>query len=133
MGTQAGFRLTVGGFVSGVIERLCVIQPRWLGTTLAFTIVPIVVHGAELLVHAGAGTPKLVLGGILSLSVTLMSTGFQLFAMRRGALIAGEGGKSLVEDMTALPRLMADFVATILRTIIVAIVRPILRARVIVR
>jgi hypothetical protein len=133
MGTQAGFRLTVGGFVSGMIERLCATRPQWLGTTLAFTIVPLFVHGVELLVHAGAGTPKLALGEIVSVSVTLLSTGFQLFAMRRGTLIAGAGRKSLMEDLAVLPRLIADFITSILRIAIVPIVRPIFRARAIAR
>src|SRR5437762_1840739 len=72
MGTQASFRLTVGGLVAGVIERLCATQPQWLGTTLAFTVVPVSVHSMEFLIHAGTGTPKLVLGEIVSISITLV-------------------------------------------------------------
>ncbi|HEX4999104.1 MAG TPA: hypothetical protein VFY29_12820, partial [Terriglobia bacterium] len=113
MGTQAGFRLTIGGVTAGLIERLCGVQPPWLGATLAFAIVPAFVHGMEFVVHRQAGTPRMALGETVSVSVTVVSTAFQLFAMRRGAFIAGDGAKSLAADMIALPRLIVEFVRSI--------------------
>jgi hypothetical protein len=129
MGTQAVFRLTIGGLVSGVIERLSAVTPHWLGTALAFTLVPLLVHTSELLVHSATGTPKLALAELVSLGVTFISTAFQLFAMRRGALIAGAGGKTLAEDLGALPRLAMEFVSGILRGAVLPIFRPRVVAR----
>jgi hypothetical protein len=38
-----------------------------------------------------------------------------LFAMRRGALTVGEGSQSLWHDVCRIPRLIADFTASLLR------------------
>jgi hypothetical protein len=44
-----------------------------------------------------------------SLVFTAVSTLFTLFAMRRGVLIVGEGGGSLLSDLRRMPRLVLTF------------------------
>jgi hypothetical protein len=41
--------------------------------------------------------------------LTAFSTLFNLFVMRRGALIVGEGRRSLASDMAQMPRLIGAF------------------------
>ena len=45
---------------------------------------------------------------------TIISTLFNLFAMRRGVLIVGEGRGSLLSDLRQLPRLIVLFLASLL-------------------
>jgi hypothetical protein len=44
-----------------------------------------------------------------SVVFTALSTLFNLYAMRRGALIVGAGRGSLLEDLRRSPALLADF------------------------
>jgi hypothetical protein len=44
---------------------------------------------------------------------TMVTTSFNLFAMRRGALIVGEGAHSLLADLRRLPRLIVAFVDSV--------------------
>jgi len=48
--------------------------------------------------------------------LTVVSTGFNLFAMRRGTLIVGAAGRTMLDDLKALPRLIVQFVAMLART-----------------
>ena len=50
----------------------------------------------------------------VSVVFTAISTLFNLFAMRRGVLIVGEGRGTLLADLRQIPRLVVLFVASIL-------------------
>ena len=45
----------------------------------------------------------------------MLSTGFSLFAMRRGALVVGPGCASLAEDLRRTPRLIGAFALAVIR------------------
>ena len=60
--------------------------------------------------HLMRGTMKLRASIIASVCLTAISTLFNLYAMRRGALITGEGQQSLGNDFKRMPRLIAGFV-----------------------
>jgi hypothetical protein len=46
---------------------------------------------------------------------TVLSTGFNLFAMRRGALVVGPGCGSLADDLRRTPRLIGAFALAVIR------------------
>ncbi len=74
-------------------------------------ILPVLTHSLELAVHLARGTPKLFTSIVASVCFTAISTLFNLYAMRRGALVVGDGSSSVASDMRRMPRLIAGFVA----------------------
>ena len=106
--TDIAFRVTVAGFSGGVIQQMSRVQPRWLGTLGSFLLVPTLSHAAEVLVHSQDGTPHLAVAVAVSILLSIAATGFDLFAMRRGALVVGADSASLSDDLMRLPALWCD-------------------------
>jgi hypothetical protein len=72
-------------------------------------LLPLLGHSLELALHWSRGTPRLAESILASMVLTAFSTAFNLFAMRRGALIIGDGSRSLVHDLVQMPTLVAAF------------------------
>ena len=79
-------------------------------------VLPAAGHLGELILHSLRGTPNLTTALTASIAFTGVSTAFNLFAMRRGALIVGAGERPLAEDLRAMPKLLLLFVISISRT-----------------
>jgi len=69
-------------------------------------------HSLEFMVHWLRGTVLLRESIAASIAFSIVSTAFNLFAMRRGALIVGPGSRSIWSDLMETPRLIVAFVAT---------------------
>ena len=61
-------------------------------------VLPLASHSLEFGIHLLRGTPKLITSIVSSVIFTMLSTLFNLHAMRRGVLIAGPGAQSLAAD-----------------------------------
>jgi hypothetical protein len=72
---------------------------------------PVTNHALELLVHWLRGTPKLAHSILASMCFTAISTLFNLYVMRHGALLVGENRQSFGQDMRRMPRLLIGFIA----------------------
>jgi hypothetical protein len=107
-GTDVAFRTIMAGLCGAITQRMRHTQPSWVGTAAVLFFVPLLSHGVETLVHVSAGTPHVTAAVAASISLTFITTSFDLFAMRRGVLIAGSGIR-LSDDLVRLPRLVADF------------------------
>jgi hypothetical protein len=70
---------------------------------------PLLAHALELMVHAARGTPRLAVSLAALVAFTALSTSFNLFAMRRGALIVLAGRQSVAADLRSMPRLIGEF------------------------
>ncbi len=116
MAAEFAFRFLMAGFYGALTQAFRRVEPPLLGTAAAVVVLPIVGHSLEFAVHSWRETPNLATGMIASIVFTCVSTAFNLFAMRRGALIIGEGRQSLRQDLRAMPRLVVLFVATAART-----------------
>jgi hypothetical protein len=57
-----------------------------------------------------ARTPELGASMQASVALSVLSTVFSLFAMRRGVMIVGDGSLSFGDDLKRLPRLVLDFI-----------------------
>jgi len=109
--TEAVFRVCTSGFYGAMTQAFRQAEPRWAATACALVVVPAAAHAFELVVHWARATPELALSVVASVALSLVSTGFTLFAMRRGALVVGEAAPSLLADLRALPGLMVQFAA----------------------
>jgi hypothetical protein len=115
LAAESGFRFVTAGFYGSLTQAFRRVQPDALGTAAAVVALPVIAHSLEFAVHSWRATPNLAAGMSASIAFTCASTAFNLFAMRRGALIVGEGQGSLGDDLRAMPRLLALFVATTVR------------------
>ena len=114
-GAAAGVRAMITEFIfrgvaSGVFGSLTQAFSRAHHVWIALVVLPALGHTAEFLVHRAAGTPRLSGSIAASVAFSLLTTAFNLFAMRRGALVVGEGQRTLTQDLRHLPRLIVEFV-----------------------
>jgi hypothetical protein len=72
--------------------------------------IPVVSHSIEFAVHWLRGTPHLRSSVLASVCFTIVSTLFNLHAMREGVLLAGEGSASLLADLRSIPRVIRSLV-----------------------
>jgi len=105
------FRTVTSGFYGTVTQSLGEVEPEWQGTVCAIILLPVVSHSLEFLLHWLRHTPHLRTSLISSISFTIVSTLFNLHAMRRGTLVVGEGAPTLAADFRALPRVIATFIS----------------------
>jgi hypothetical protein len=111
LGTEFILRFATAGFYGVATQAFRRVEPPIHGTIGAMMLLPAVAHSLELVVHWLGGTPELAASLIASVAFTALSTAFNLFAMRRGVLVVGADGASLLADLCRMPRLMASFLA----------------------
>lgn len=109
--TEIALRLATSGFWGALTQELGGVEPEWHAVLGAMVLVPLASHGIEALVHILRGTPALLFSLGASAAFTLVSTAFNVFAMRRGALITGPGSAPLHRDLLRIPSLLASFVS----------------------
>lgn len=109
--TELDLRSMTSGIYGSLTEALHDAEPAWLAGLTASVFMPVANHSLELLVHWLRGTPKLANSILASVCFTVVSTLFNLYAMRRGALIVGENQQSLGQDLRRMPRLVGGFLA----------------------
>lgn len=107
--TEFVFRFTMAGVYGALTQAFRHVQPERIATLVAMILLPTVGHSLEFVVHLMRGTPHLAVSIAASVALTAVSTAFNLYAMRRGAFITGEGSGTLWSDLIRVPALMAAF------------------------
>ena len=110
--TELTFRGAASGFYGALTEAFRFAEPEWAASLVAMILLPLTGHSVELAVHSLRGTVKLRTSILASVCFTAVSTLFTLYAMRRGALVTGEGRGTLTSDMKRLPCLIVGFLAS---------------------
>lgn len=105
------FRVSTAGFYGGLTQSLRRAEPAWRGAVASMLILPLCNHSLEFLVHWLHGTPKLKTSILVSVCFTAVSTLFNWYAMRRGALLVSGEGDSLLTDLARMPGIIAGFLA----------------------
>jgi len=109
--TELVFRGITSGFYGACTENFREAEPPWAAALSVMLLLPLTAHAAELLVHWLRGTAKLLPSILSSVVFTALSTLFNLYAMRRGALVVGAHRRSLLDDLPSVPGLLLDFVS----------------------
>ena len=104
------FRFAMAGIYGALTQAFRHVEPARTATLACMVLLPIVGHSLEFVLHWLRGTPELLVSMTASVAFTVVSTAFNLFAMRRGALIIGEGSRPLLHDLVRLPALLAAFI-----------------------
>lgn len=109
--TEFAYRAATAGFHGALTQHLGRVEPARVGWLAAMVCLPLLGHGGEMFVHWTRGTPNLGVSLAASMSLTALSTSFNLFAMRRGVLVVGVPGRqSLWSDLQMLPAVALAFV-----------------------
>lgn len=105
MATEFIFRGVTSGALGSLTQALRYAEPR----AAALVVLPALGHLAEYALHRVAGTPRLGASVTASVAFSVVTTAFNLFAMRHGALIVGPQRQSFAADIRRLPSLVAAF------------------------
>ena len=116
--TELVFRGVVSGILGSLTQAFSRASPPRDAALVALIVLPAIGHTAEFFVHSQAGTARLGASVIASIGFSVVTTTFNLFAMRRGALIVGPGRRSLRSDLRRMPGLLLGFVATVGRALV---------------
>jgi hypothetical protein len=109
LGTDLLFRPFLSGSYGAFSESFRAARPGWAATFIVAFVLPGLNHLIELSVHWARGTQRLGAGVLASLSFSVISGLFNLFAMRRGVFIVGEGRRPLSEDFRRIPAILIAF------------------------
>ena len=101
------YRSVTAGFYGAITQHFSVGNPRWLANTVAALGIPLFSHTIELGIHWARHTPNLRSSITASVIFTVVSTLFNLHAMRHGVLTVGDGSRSITADLKLLPRVVA--------------------------
>lgn len=107
--TEFLYRAVMAGFYGAVTQSFRRVEPHWQAMLSVMVLLPLLTHGLEFLLHWWRGTSNLAVSIAASMCLTLLSTTFNLYAMRRGALVVGDGGASFASDLRGLPGLIAGY------------------------
>lgn len=116
---QFVFRFFFAGLSSALIQKFRRVEPAWKALLAVMLLIPAISHIFEFAVQYGFAhftqtgdhTDEAILR---SISISIVSALFGLFAMRRDVMIVGEEeSKSIWSDLSRLPRLIFIFVGFI--------------------
>jgi hypothetical protein len=105
------FRALTSGFYGAMTQTLGEVEPEWQACLGAMVLLPVCSHSLEFTVHWLRGTPHLRASMISSFVFTILSTLFNVYAMRRGTMVVGKGQGGILDDLKAFPRLCAGFLS----------------------
>lgn len=103
------YRAATAGFYGAVTQSFRRVAPHWHAMLAVIFFLPALTHSVEFVLHWWRGTPNLATSIGASMCLTVLSTTFNLYAMRRGALVVGADGAPLASDMRRMPRLIAGY------------------------
>lgn len=112
---EFAWRTATSGGWGAVTQMLRKVKPEWQAVIGAMLVVPAISHSIEFTIHYTRGTPVLARSILTSICFTQISNLFNLYAMRKGALIVGTGARPLGEDMKRVPSLIGGFLLVLPR------------------
>ena len=111
--TECLFCMISAGFYGAVVQNLRDAEPQWLTILFLTAVMPAIFQVLEFFLHWIRGTPHLRLAEFVSLVVSAISSLFNWYAMRRGALLVGGEGGTFASDLRRLPGLLVAFITAL--------------------
>jgi len=112
MYAEFAYRSITAGFYGALTQNFRRAEPRWQASLAAGVGIPVFSHAVEFAIHSLRGTPNLRATILASICFTIVSTLFNLHAMREGVLVVGENAGSVASDLRALPRTIVSFLTS---------------------
>ena len=105
---EAAYATVAAGLAGAVTQRLRHAEPRGRTALVVWLAIPLLMLTMQAVVHSAMGTPRLRRSMLASFVFAALATGFNWFAMSRGAFVTGEG-RSFTRDLLLLPKLVGQF------------------------
>jgi signal transduction histidine kinase len=112
---ETAFRVTTTGVFAAAIQAFRDAEPEWAALGIILAAIPLISLALDGLLHTLLRTPNLAAGMLISLLMSAISSLFNWYVMRRGALLMGRESHSFGADLRALPRLILGFLLTPVR------------------
>lgn len=103
--TEFLYRVIAAGFYGALTEYFARLPSRRAATWAAVIVLPTVAHSVEYAVHLWAGTARIGPAIVASVAISVATTRFSLFVMRRGLFI-GCSDRSFSADVVQLMRIV---------------------------
>lgn len=111
MSVEFFFRLVVSGASGSLVQAFHNAAPVWLATLCVMIMLPAFSHMIEFTLHTLNGDVNKGKAIIISITFSIVSAIFNLFAMRRDALLVKDDrAQSLGQDLIKLPKIVGEFV-----------------------
>lgn len=111
MSIEFFFRLVVSGASGSLVQSFHKATPVWLATLCVMIMLPAFSHLIEFTLHTLNGDANKGKAIIISISFSIISAIFNLFAMRRNALLVKDtNAQSFMEDIVKMPKIVGEFV-----------------------
>jgi len=108
---EASFSTASAGVYAAFTEAVRDAQPQSTVGVLLLVVLPVIMVTLDALVHRVMHTPHLFAGVAVSFVVSIASSGFNWYSMRRGTLLVGSAAQPFGNDLSVLPRLIVKFIA----------------------
>jgi len=108
---EAVFSAGAAGVYAAFIQAVRYAEPQSTVAILLLVLLPAITLILDSMFHYVMRTPNLIVGISVSLVVSVLSSAFNWYSMRRGTLLMGPGGRSFSRDLISIPLLIARFVA----------------------
>lgn len=105
---EAAYATVAAGLAGAITQRLRHAEPRGSTALVVWLAIPLLMLMMQAAVHHAMGTPRLRSSMLASFVFAAFATGFNWFAMSRGAFVTGEG-RSFGRDLMLLPKLVGQF------------------------
>ena len=110
MSVEFFFRLVVSGASGSLVQAFHNAHPVWLATLCVMIMLPAFSHMIEFTLHTLNGDVNKGKAIIISISFSILSAIFNLFAMRRDALLVKDArAQTLGQDLVQLPKIVGEF------------------------
>jgi hypothetical protein len=110
MSVEFFFRLVVSGASGSLVQAFHNAAPVWLATLCVMIMLPAFSHMIEFTLHTLNGDVNKGKAIVISITFSIVSAIFNLFAMRRDALLVKDDrAQSLGQDLVRLPKIVGEF------------------------
>ena len=110
MSIEFFFRLVVSGASGSLVQAFHNAAPVWLATLCIMIMLPAFSHMIEFTLHTLNGDVNKGKAIVISISFSIVSAVFNLFAMRRDALLVNDArAQSLGQDFVQMPKIVFEF------------------------
>ncbi|MFZ0706167.1 MAG: hypothetical protein WAM71_11230 [Candidatus Korobacteraceae bacterium] len=103
------FTCATAGIYAAFTQAMRFAEPEWLGAGVVALVIPGALYGADYFAHIWTGMHNVRPAVGFATGLSVISTLFNLFIMRRGAMVVGEGSQPLWRDLLRIPVLLAQF------------------------
>ncbi len=103
------FTCATAGTYAAFTQAMRFAEPEWLGACVVALVVPGALYGADYFAHVWTGMHNVSPAVGFATGLSVVSTLFNLFIMRRGAMVVGEESQPLWRDLIRIPGLIVQF------------------------